>query len=258
MRLLLFIIFLTSSNAFAEEFKQPKCLNHAVDFWYDVYTKYDEDQGIVFDTKSLKIIKVIDLPEDEDQREQLVKKIKASFLKKNLKVKVQKGVTSMFEDGIDRYTDYRAMVAEKIKAMGLPKELEILPHVESGYNPKATSKVGAIGMWQIMPATARMYGFDPKRLRDPEYNTEVGLTILYEKYKVLKSWPLAITAYNYGLRGVQKAVEETQSRDICEIIDKYDGPRFGVASRNFYANFITVLKILKERGLIDDRKNAVK
>lgn len=257
MRLLL-IILLMSTKVFAEDFKQPKCMNHAVKFWYDIYTKYDEDKGVVFEVKSLKILKVVDLPEDEEKRMRLVNKIKESYAKKNIKVKVQKGIKSMFNAGVERYLEHREMVAEKIKEMGLPKELEILPHVESGYNPKAMSKVGAIGMWQVMPGTARMYGFNPKRLKDPEYNTEAGLTVLLEKYQALKSWPLAITAYNHGLRGVQRAVEETQSRDICEIIEKYDGPHFGVASRNFYANFVTVLKILRERGLIDAGKNASK
>jgi membrane-bound lytic murein transglycosylase D len=142
------------------------------------------------------------------------------------------------------------MVVKNIKAKGLPSELQVLPHVESGYNPKARSKVGAVGMWQVMPGTAKMYGFDSKKLANPGYNTEVGLHVLLEKYKALKSWPLAITAYNHGLRGVQRAVEKTGSRDICQIIDRYDGPHFGVSSRNFYASFLAAVRVLKERKVL--------
>ncbi len=251
-------LMLIAGSARAENFKEPACLAKAVDFWYDVYTKYDEDKGIVFEKETLEIMEIVDLPDDDKKRTELVKAIKAKYEKKGVKIRVQKGVKSMFEEGITRYKTHKKMVVKNIKAKGIPLEIKVLPHVESGYNPKARSKVGAVGMWQVMPGTAKMYGFDPKKLKDPEYNTKVGIHVLVEKYRVLKSWPLAITAYNHGLRGVQRAVEETGSRDICTIIEQYDGPRFGVASRNFYANFLTVLKILRERGLIDERKNKAK
>ena len=251
------IAMLIGSSAYAENFKEPKCLEKAINLWYDVYTKYDEDKGIVFDTKTLDVLDIVDLPENEDQRIDFVANIKAEYDKEGLKVRVQKGIKTSFEEGLRRYQVYKKMVIKNIKAAKLPLEIQALPHVESGYNPDAQSKAGAIGMWQIMPDTAKMYGFNPKKLKDPDYNTKVGLNVLINKYKVLKSWPLAITAYNHGLRGVERAVDATGSRDICEIIHQYDGPHFGVASKNFYANFLTVLKILRERGLIDERKNKI-
>jgi len=62
---------------------------------------------------------------------------------------------------------------------------------------------------------------------------------------VLKSWPLAITAYNHGLSGVRRAVRETGTDDIGEIVRQYRGSRFGFASRNFYAAFLAAADITR-------------
>jgi len=126
---------------------------------------------------------------------------------------------------------------------GLPKELVRLPFVESSYNVLARSKVGASGLWQIMPYT--MKGFmkrDPAiDLRNhPMEATKLAAKLLKINYGMLQSWPLALTGYNYGPTGVLRITKKFHSRDIGQLVqDK----RFGFASRNFYASFLAVLEV---------------
>ena len=247
------VAMLTLSTT-ALSFEEPKCLTKNVDFWYDVYTKFDEGDGLVLNAESvdLAIIAKTKLPLDEKQRKKFIRNLKKSYEKNSHKVRVITGIRSKFLDGLKRDAKYRKDVEYQIKKLGLPIELSALPHVESSYNPRARSKVGAVGMWQVMPGTARMLGFNPKNLFSPSYNTKVGLAVLVDAFSKLGSWPLAITAYNHGVNGVSRAVKETGSTDICTIMSEYDGPRFGVSSRNFYASFLAVLRILKDEGVLDE------
>jgi membrane-bound lytic murein transglycosylase D len=247
-------VTILSFSTMAYSFDEPKCLIKNVDFWYDVYTKFDEGDGLVLDagTSDLTIIKKTKLPLDENKRKIFIRDLKKSFEKNSQKVRVITGIRSKFLEGLKRDAKYRKDVEYQIKKLGLPIELSALPHVESSYNPRARSKVGAVGLWQVMPGTARMLGFNPKNLFSPSYNTKVGLAVLVDAFSKLGSWPLAITAYNHGVNGVSRAVKETGSTDICKIMSEYDGPRFGVSSKNFYASFLAVLRILKDEGVLDE------
>jgi hypothetical protein len=257
MRVRLFIIaFLTalSSAGYGSELPEPKCLSKNIDFWHDVYTKYDDQDGLILDADSqeLVVLKKVRLPVDERKRKDVLKAIRAGYEKSNTKIRIITGIKSKFKEGLVRDAKYRSSVEAEIKKAGLPAEISALPHVESGYNPRARSKVGAVGLWQVMPATARHLGFDPKHLLSPSYNTRVGLAVLMDAYAKLGSWPLAITAYNHGVNGVARAIKETGSTDVCTILSDYSGPRFGVSSRNFYASFLAVLRVLRDEGVIDE------
>jgi membrane-bound lytic murein transglycosylase D len=69
--------------------------------------------------------------------------------------------------------------------------------------------------------------------------------LLLLNYKILGSWPLAITAYNHGVGGIRKATAAVGTSDITTLINKYDGPNFGFASKNFYTGFLGLLATLK-------------
>lgn len=133
---------------------------------------------------------------------------------------------------------------EKIfREEGLPIELVRLPFVESSYNVLARSKVGASGLWQIMPYT--MKGFMKKYaavdLRNhPVEATKLAAKLLRINYKMLQSWPLALTGYNHGPSGVLRLTKKYKSRDIGELVAQ---KRFGFASRNFYASFLAILEV---------------
>lgn len=111
------------------------------------------------------------------------------------------------EGAVPRYRgryngQYAAMARSAARKHGIPEDLFLrLVKQESGFNPKAVSHAGAIGLAQLMPATARALGVDPK---DPKQNLEGGARYLKTQYRKFKSWRLALAAYNAGPGAVVK------------------------------------------------------
>jgi membrane-bound lytic murein transglycosylase D len=251
MKKYLLALLLLSAPSYAS-FDEPPCLKKNIDLWTRIYTEIDSDTALVLDVETLEVLEVLhNFPQEQKPRRLMSSRIKKRYEKDGIKVRVLSGIKTKFNEGMDRFARYKPVVVKELEKQGLPIEIAALPHVESSYNPAARSKVGAIGMWQVMPATARLLGFNPKRLADPGYNTMVGVSVLSNNYESLRSWPLAITAYNHGLSGVKRAVRSTGSSDVCVIISQYQGPRFGLSSRNFYASFLAVLRVLRDKGLLN-------
>ncbi|NNK78251.1 MAG: lytic transglycosylase domain-containing protein [Litoreibacter sp.] len=101
---------------------------------------------------------------------------------------------------------YRGVYLSRAKAMarkhGVPEDLFLrLVQQESGWNPNARSRKGAIGLAQLMPATARQLGVNP---RDPNQNLDGGARYLSRMYRKFGSWRLALAAYNAGPGAVEK------------------------------------------------------
>jgi len=163
-------------------------------------------------------------------------------------LRFQLGQSDRFRSGLIRSGAWETHIAETLANLGLPAELAVLPHVESSFNPAAYSKVGAAGLWQFMRSTGRRYmridGAVDDRL-DPFRSTEAAAQLLAYNYRVLGSWPLALTAYNHGTAGVRRAKETLGTEDIVTIVRSYTGRTFGFASRNFYVSFLAALDIDK-------------
>jgi len=84
----------------------------------------------------------------------------------------------------------------------IPQQLFLrLIEQESGWNPRAVSHKGAIGLTQLMPETARILGVDPY---DPKQNIMGGARYLATQYRTFRNWRLALAAYNAGPGAVQK------------------------------------------------------
>jgi len=135
------------------------------------------------------------------------------------------------------------------KRKGLPTELSRLPFIESMFNRHARSEAGAVGLWQFMPRTARMYGLKISRHRDdrkkPMRSTRAAARFLKDYYRAFRSWPLAITAYNHGITGIRQASKQLRTKDINKIIRSWRGNRFGFAAQNFYAEFMAAVELEK-------------
>ncbi|WP_420860118.1 lytic transglycosylase domain-containing protein [Marivivens marinus] len=85
---------------------------------------------------------------------------------------------------------------------GIPTDLFLrLVQQESGWNAGAVSPKGAIGLAQLMPATARRLGVDPT---DPYENLDGGARYLRQQYDTFGSWRLALAAYNAGPEAVRR------------------------------------------------------
>jgi membrane-bound lytic murein transglycosylase D len=161
-------------------------------------------------------------------------------------IRFQLGQADRFRSGLIRSGAWETHIAETLANLGLPAELAVLPHVESSFNPSAYSKVGAAGLWQFMRSTGRRYmridGAVDDRL-DPFRSTEAAAQLLAYNYRVLGTWPLALTAYNHGTAGVRRAKETLGTDDIVRIVRSYSSRTFGFASRNFYVSFLAALEI---------------
>lgn len=162
------------------------------------------------------------------------------------RVRFQLGQKERYREGLERSGAYIGHIRQVFRQYKIPQRIVFLPHVESSFNPQAYSRVGAAGMWQFMRRTAGIFMRIDYRIDerwDPVKSTEAAAKLLVKNYHEVKSWPLAITAYNHGLGSMVKAVKVTGSRDIGVIIEKYKNRRFKFASKNFYGCFLAASEI---------------
>ena len=246
LRILLLVALFSEHVAFGL-MPEPGCLKPNIDFWEKVYTRYDLDEGIVHNTETFEIYDIVTLPKEKKARASMVdvalKTARVTHKQTDPNdIRLQNGIRSRFNKGLEESYDLLPEIMAEAKRQGLPVEVSILPHVESSFNAKAQSKVGAQGLWQLMRSTAKMFGLTKKRdLLDVRKATKAALKILAHNYKNTQQWPFALTAYNHGLQGVKNAMK--YSKDFCTVYAGYQGKTFGFASRNFYAQYLAALRI---------------
>ena len=117
---------------------------------------------------------------------------------------------------------YFPLYEKYLKQYGLPDELKFLSLIESGLEPKAISVVGAGGLWQFMPYTARGdFGLRVDKAVDerfdPEKATEAACKYLKQLHRVFGDWHLALAAYNTGPGNVKRAIRKCGRSDFWAI-----------------------------------------
>jgi membrane-bound lytic murein transglycosylase D len=162
------------------------------------------------------------------------------------RIRFQQGLSDRFLAGLKRSGAWKPYIEQQLTSAGVPAGLAALPHVESSFNPEARSHVGAAGLWQFTRATGQRFMeidhvIDERR--DPFRSSESAAELLAYNYSILKSWPLAITAYNHGVGGMRRAVRTLKTEDMAVINREYSGRTFGFASRNFYVAFLAALEV---------------
>ena len=284
--LIFVIFFGTSLDAVARDdrlFPRPAAIEHDVQFWKRVYTEVTTNEGFIHDDKNLAVVyEKIRLPQDvsRKQRSKYVKKIKKKYEKilrklasqrSNLtaeekrvlslwpkdvsnrelrlatdRIRFQLGQANKFRAGMERSGKWKPFILDNLDKMGLPKEIASLPHVESSFNDKAYSKVGAAGLWQFMRSTGRRFmrvDHVVDERMDPFKASVAAARLLENNYAVTGSWPLAMTAYNHGAAGMRRAAQRLGTTDIVTVLRKYKSRTFGFASRNFYVAFLAAIEI---------------
>jgi len=163
-------------------------------------------------------------------------------------IRTQRGQRDPIAKGLSSSTRYMDTLEEIFESEGIPKELAKIAFIESSFNLKAHSKVGASGIYQLMPGTAKQFKLKVTSTiderRDPVKSARAAAKLLKENYRILKQWPLAITAYNHGAYGLKKAIRRTHSTRIEDLIENYTSSSFGFASKNFYAGYLAILATL--------------
>jgi membrane-bound lytic murein transglycosylase D len=155
------------------------------------------------------------------------------LLQGRITLRSQGGLADTFKEAFRTSQLYLPRMERIFREHGLPPELTRLVFVESMFNLKARSKVGASGLWQLMPNTARAYIRVNRHVDErnsPFKATRAAARVLQQNYNELRNWPLAITAYNHGLGGMKRAVVQTGSTRLSDIIEDYRSPSFGFAS----------------------------
>ena len=132
---------------------------------------------------------------------------------------------STFETYMSRKGRYEDLVVERLRQRGMPDELLYLAMIESGFLPRASSQVAAVGLWQFMGPTAQQYGLRVDswvdERRDPIRATDAALTYLQWLHERYDSWYLAAAAYNAGPGRVDQALRRGGSKAATDDVDLY-------------------------------------
>lgn len=160
----------------------------------------------------------------------------------------QLGQKDFMLSGISTSQKYFPYIEPVFQDRGLPLELTRLPLVESSFNEAAVSKVGASGIWQLMPTIGKKFLKMTDHIDErnsPLKATEAAARLLKQNFTILKTWPLALTAYNHGPGGLIKAQKKLGTNDIATIVEDYNSRSFGFASSNFFSSFLAALHVEK-------------
>lgn len=126
-----------------------------------------------------------------------------------------------FQIWLDRAARYSPVMKGIFREKNLPEDLVYIALIESGFNPYAVSWCRAVGAWQFMPATGKLYGLKINwwidERKDPIKSTMAAAEHLKDLHNLFGSWPLAMASYNAGAGKVQRAVLRTRSDDFWDL-----------------------------------------
>lgn len=282
-----------SLSAIAHEFTVPPELKNNVVFWENVFEHYGRQHYLIHDDVYLNLVyKVVDSESTELITSPAMKKrlaeIKLSLQKKlkNIahfpenkltseekilklyiidvcgekcikfaftRVRTQRGIKEKFSAGVIESQKYNENFISIFREAGVPEDLVHIPHVESSFMNVSLSKVGAAGIWQFMPRTAKIYGLKNIRKKGDERLHPLKAAAAAAKYLkdahvILGSWELAINSYNVGVGGMSRA-KKMCGGDLGKIVECYKGKRFKFASRNYYSEVIAARNVAKRHEL---------
>ena len=135
----------------------------------------------------------------------------------------QNRIPERFTIYLERLGRYEHMIRPKLYEAGLPDDLIYLAMIESGMNPNAYSRANAVGMWQFIRGTGRLYDLEISywldERRDPIKATDAAIRFLSDLHDEFGSWYLAAAAYNGGPGRVRRGIRRTGSTDFWDLAD---------------------------------------
>ena len=148
-----------------------------------------------------------------------------------------------FERWLTRSGLYMDSMKKTLEKEGVPTDLVHLVFVESGFNPQARSYAAAVGPWQFIRGTAKIFGLTVNswvdERKDPEASTVAAARYLKHLYGLFNSWPLALASYNAGEGAVIDAVKRQGTKDFWSL-------RLPQQTRDYVPKFMAVLAISRD------------
>ncbi len=158
---------------------------------------------------------------------------------------LQNDYPGVFQRGLNRASKYEGPLRARLCEAGLPEDLIWLAMVESMFQNKIVSPAGAGGMWQFMPPSARRFQLRMDSYVDERYNwqrcTEAAIAYLKELHDFFDGhWELAVTAYNMGEGGLQRAIDATGGEtDFWKLIQTPPASdRIRLESKKYYPRLL--------------------
>lgn len=155
------------------------------------------------------------------------------------------------KNALVRMKTYESLVLSKLNEYGVPKELQAMPLIESGYQnlaPKVRAR--SAGVWQFIEQTATNYGLDVTDEVDDRMNveeeTDAAMRLLMANKLRFKDWSLSIMAYNAGEDVVRRGIAKTKSKDVWTLIrNNYQG------DQGYMAKLMAAIIVMKNPSLLN-------
>ncbi|MBD66922.1 MAG: hypothetical protein CME62_17095 [Halobacteriovoraceae bacterium] len=184
------------------------------------------------------------IPVSQSKRKKLFKGLASN-------IRSQSGQKDKIFKGIASSREYIHQMHRFRELFKLPEEVLTIPFLESSFNLKAHSKASAVGIWQFMEYTNNLVM--PRKTsaidyrKNPIISTLAALQLLKENKLILRTWDLAISAYNAGTRELVRARQKYRKRkglDLAYILQHYNHDSLGFAVKNFYSEFLALTHAL--------------
>lgn len=122
---------------------------------------------------------------------------------------------------LSRASVYFPVFEKYLKEHDMPRDMKYLAVLESALNPKATSPVGAVGLWQFMAQTGKNFGLVIDKNVDerscPHNSTNAAMQYMARQYERYGSWELALAAYNCGAGNINNAIKRARTKDYWSL-----------------------------------------